>query len=334
MSYGNNPYRRRRNFDINVSSNTYAGEVQAEIMSAAVSSGDTLANGWVHQIDGIHHKAVVSTLNAADTIQAAACSFDDGTNLTLGEKVLTLSDLKVNEEICRKTVYPTWQGAATSRASSNAFTAELQNAIVAQVAAKTAEQTETIIWQGLDDGSGTTIMEGLLGDGTAASEGDLDDSPIGGCQEVNFAAAPTASTVIARIGSVYSGAAENCPAVLTKADINIYVSPKTYAIYLQALAEAGGQGFLNQVSNQAFNEVNYLGVPVRRCPGMFDDMVLLTYADNLKVGTNLGTDLTDVKYIPVYDYDGSDNVRVVMQMGLGVQCITPGDVVLGSTLWT
>lgn len=334
MSYGNNPYRRRRNFDISVSpSTTYAGEARAEIMSAAVSSGDTLANGWVHQIDGIHHKAVVSTLNAADTIQAASCSFDDGANLTLGEKVLTLSDLKVNEEICRGTVYPTWQGAATSRASTNAYTAELQNAIVAQVAAKTAEQVETIIWQGLDI-SNSTIVEGLLGDGTAASETDLDASPIGGCVEVDFSAAPTATTVIERIGSVYSGAAQNCPAVLTKSDINIYVSPKTYAIYLQALAVAGGQGFLNQVSNQAFNEVNYLGVPVRRCPGMFDDMVLLTYADNLKVGTNVGTDLTDVRYIPTYEYDGSDNVRVVMQMGLGVQCITPGDVVLGTTLWT
>ncbi len=112
MSYGVNPYRRRRNFDIDVTTTptTYAGELQAQIMSAAVSSGDTLANGWVHQIDGIHHKGVISTLNAADTIQAGSCTFNDGSNLTLGEKVITLSDLKVNEEICRGTCVPNVAG--------------------------------------------------------------------------------------------------------------------------------------------------------------------------------------------------------------------------------
>jgi hypothetical protein len=331
MSYGVNPYRRQRNFDISVSpSTTYAGELQAQIMSAAVSSGDTLANGWVHQIDGIHHKGVISTLNAADTIVAGSCTFNDQGNLTLGEKVITLSDLKVNEEICRGTVYPTWQGAATGRVNTNLMTTELQNEIVAQVAAKTAEHLETIIWQG------SSMMPGFLSnDGTALSEADLDASVLGGCVEYDIANTIDNADIDNYLGGVYAAAAQNCPAILAKPDIEFLVSPKTYAFYLQYLAGVGtGQGYLQQSSNQGFAGVTYLGVPVRRCPGMHDDCIILTYADNLKVGTNLGTDLATVEFIPVYQYDGSDNVRVVMRMEVGVQCVTPGDAVVGATVWT
>ena len=179
MSYGVNPYRRRRNFDINgAGSTTYAGELKGEIMSAAISSGDTLANGWVHQIDGIHHKGVVSTLNASDTIQAANCSFADGNDLTLGERVITLTDLAVMEEVCRKTIYPTWHGAATSRQNSNVMTAELQNFIVAQVAAKTAEHLETLIWQG-----SSTFGAGFISNDGTIDETGLDASAVGGCVE-------------------------------------------------------------------------------------------------------------------------------------------------------
>ena len=50
---------------------------------------------------------------------------------------------------------------------------------------------------------------------------------------------------------------------------------------------------------------------------MFDDVIVLAQTENLVVGSNLMTDFSSVQYIPVYQYDGSDNVRVVMQFGLG-----------------
>ena len=50
---------------------------------------------------------------------------------------------------------------------------------------------------------------------------------------------------------------------------------------------------------------------------MFDDAIVLAQSENLVVGSNLMTDFSSVQYIPVFQYDGSDNVRVVMQFGLG-----------------
>ena len=51
-------------------------------------------------------------------------------------------------------------------------------------------------------------------------------------------------------------------------------------------------------------------------------------------GTNLATDWTEARVIPTYEYDGSDNVRIVMNFAVGVQCAVATDGVYGSTVWT
>ena len=119
-------------------------------------------------------------------------------------------------------------------------------------------------------------------------------------------------------------------AILNKPDLKFFVSNKTAALYRQALATAGavdnlasgteglvGTGYNAQVTNQAFGQLNFLGIAIAECPGMFDDAIVLAQSENLVVGSNLMTDFSSVQYIPVFQYDGSDNVRVVMQFGLG-----------------
>jgi hypothetical protein len=67
---------------------------------------------------------------------------------------------------------------------------------------------------------------------------------------------------------------------------------------------------------------------------MFDDVIVATYRENLVFGTNLATDWTEARVIPTYQFDGSDNVRIVMNFALGVQCAVAADGVYGSTVWT
>ena len=62
---------------------------------------------------------------------------------------------------------------------------------------------------------------------------------------------------------------------------------------------------------------------------MFDDVIVLAQTENLVVGSNLMTDFSSVQYIPVYQYDGSDNVRVVMQFGLGTVAGIAADAIVG-----
>lgn len=67
---------------------------------------------------------------------------------------------------------------------------------------------------------------------------------------------------------------------------------------------------------------------------MLNDVIIFTYPENLAVGTNLQTDFTEAQLIPTYQYDGSDNVRISMRFGLGVQTRVAGDGVYGATWWT
>jgi hypothetical protein len=345
MSYRKFGAARRRAFNNPVFSNpnppSYAGDLVTPFLTPALKSGDTLANNFVRQIDGITNKAVfqVSTIDN-DIIQAAGCGFDDGDNVTLSEQVLTLVDLKVNEELCRANFLPSWVSQRGSRLRSDAASNEFRNFLLGITAAKVAEQVEQKIWRG------TTGVVGFL-----STDGTFDDDATGFAGS-RLASATTQTitqmtyaNVITQMGLVYEKAATDKPAILNKPDTRIFVSNKTAALYRHALATAGaavshdgsttitgtGTGYNAQVTNQAFTGLNFLGIPIAECSGMFDDAIVVAQSENLVVGSNLLTDLTDVNYIPTYQYDGSDNVRIVMQFGLGVQVGIPADAVVGAT---
>ena len=100
---------------------------------------------------------------------------------------------------------------------------------------------------------------------------------------------------------------------------------------MQALATSGSfQGVNMQSTNQAFDTLQYLGIPIYVCPGMFDDALILTYVENLVVGSNLNTDYTSAQYIDDWMYSGSDLVKIAMRFGTGMQVGIPADVVVGT----
>ncbi len=322
MSFRNQS--RYRQFGPTVTNNTYAGEAALPYMSAAIGAGDNLAKGWVRELSGIVAKGVVPKFDASNAlVEAGACDFASNNTTTLTDRVVTLTDLQVNESICRKTVYPTFSGASTGRAETDSIRSEFGQFIVATVAAKAAEIVDKAIWKG------GAFAGFLSNDGTLDTTG-FEAGTIGtGCQDVTLSTI-TGSNAIASISSVYEKAAQSCPAVLTQPDVAIYVGPKTHALYLYQLGTTGS-GYANFVTNQDMGEVSYLGVPVRRCLGIPDNCIVLSYASNLVVGNNNGTDLSTVQYIPSYLYDGSDNIKVVMRMAIGTRAVTPGDVVVGTT---
>lgn len=63
---------------------------------------------------------------------------------------------------------------------------------------------------------------------------------------------------------------------------------------------------------------------------MFNDALVLTYEENLVVGSNLMTDYTTAQYIDAWQFDGSDQVKIAMRFGLGMQVGIPADVVVGA----
>tara|TARA_R110001583_G_scaffold96668_1_gene241054 strand:+ start:1763 stop:2803 length:1041 start_codon:yes stop_codon:yes gene_type:complete len=339
MSYSRSLSRKRREFANPAVSpaTTYAGVHAAPFIAPALKLASTLQNNFVRQIDGIQNKAVISNLSSSGVIQAANCDWNDNNSLTLGERVLTLTDLSVMEALCRKTLLPTWAGMTGARETMTAGSPEFVNFSMATVAGYAAQGVEVAIWQG----SALYATGFLSNDGafdnagyraSILANGGTTGAPTTGEKIVTAGGFASAAilTVAGAFNEVYEKALSYCPAVLNRPDIAFYCSPKTAGSYMHALAVAGGSGYNTSVTNQGFDNLQFLGIKINVCPGMFDEALVLTYEENLVVGSNLNTDYTTAQYIDAWQFDGSDNVKIAMRFGLGCQVGIPEDVVVGA----
>ena len=320
---------KHREFDITVNGDTYAGVHAMPYVTAALRSPDTVAKGYVRILDGLTKSAVINNIASSNPIVAAGCSISSGNDSSTSEQVLTLTDLKVNEEICRGTIFPTWMGQGMDR--NGDLPQSFSDFLLQVIAGKAAAQLEIGIWQGA-----APFGTGFLSDDGTQDEAGADASAMKDFTEVDFADALAASDILTDMASVYDSVAANHSGLLTKAGAGFYMNNKTYGFYIQALAAAGSnQG---QITGAGFNKdgdnMTYFGYPIYRCPGMFNDVIVFTYPENLVFGTNLATDWTEARLIPTYEYDGSDNVRVIMNFAVGVQVAVATDGVYGSTVWT
>jgi len=327
----NNQYNlsKEYQFDITVTDNTYAGKLALPYVTAAVKSPDTVAKGYVRQIDGLNRKAVISNLGINDPIVAAACSFSSGNDTSLTEQVLTLTDLKVNEEICRGTVFPTWIGENMDRNGNLPGTFE--DFLLSAVAGKAGAQLENGIW--------VADAGGIFGAGFLSDDGVFDQAGLNAsaCADftqstLNSGAATTNANIDDALATVFDAVVGSHPGLIDKDGFGFYMNNKMYGFYGQFLTAAGtGQGINMRGSDQSIDGLTYLGYPVFRCPGMPDDAIVATYKENMVFGTNLATDWTEARVIPTYQYDGSDNVRIVMNFAIGVQTGVKTDGVVGCT---
>tara|TARA_R100001594_G_scaffold6565_7_gene18569 strand:+ start:11327 stop:12316 length:990 start_codon:yes stop_codon:yes gene_type:complete len=320
---------KRYDFDITINSDTYAGELALPYVRAALRSPDTIAKGYVRQIEGLNKSAVISEISSSNPIVAASCGWTAGANTSTSEQVLTLTDMKVNEEICRGTVFPTWYGQGMDRNGN--LPQAFGDFLLETVAAKAAAQLEIALWQGA-----SPFGTGFLSDDGTQDQTGADASAMKDFSEVDFADALAASDILTDMASVYDKVASDVSGLLTKPGAGFYMNNKTYGFYIQALASAGSnQG---QVSGAGFNldgdNMTYFGFPVYRCPGMFNDTIVFTYPENLVVGSNTNSGWQEIRLIPKYEFDGSDNVGIVMQFAMGVQTAVATDGVYGSTVWT
>lgn len=316
------------NFDITVGANTYAGDLAAPYVTAALLGAETIAKNRARLIEGVTSKAVVNTVTSANPIIAANCNPSEGSNVTLGEQVATLSDLQVYESICRKTIFPTWVAAQGKMKRNGDIPPEFTDFLLSVVASKAGEQLETLMWAG---DSGSVFGLGFLSnDGVIDNDGILASATAGFVRADTGATAWDKSNILGVFGQTYDKVMTK-PAIANKPGFGFYVSYEAYGFYLQALAESGSNQGVNMLgTNQAFNTVTYMGYPVYPTSGIPNttDVMVATYPDNLVVATNNFTGNTQAELIPRYKYDGKDSVIVSMNFAVGLNVAVPGDGVV------
>jgi len=317
---------KKYDFDITVTDNTYAGELALPYVTAAVTGAETLANNRARLIEGVVHKAVISDLGfgaagGTGLVQAAACAGTDGANLELTEQIVTLNELMVKEVICRKTIFPTFIAAQGQMRRDGQIPPAFADFLLASTSAKAATDVEALMWA-----SGTGWDLGLLSNDGTIDEAGIDASAMADFTEAVVAATFTAANILGEMDKVFAAAAAT-PGILQRPGCGFYISYEAFAFMQQAIAAQGTDlGY-----NRDLKTVTYLGYPVYPTAGIPNtaDVIAFTYPDNIVVGSNAYTGNESAGLIPVYQYDGSDNVKVTMDFAVGVNVAVATDGVVG-----
>lgn len=302
---------------LTINSSSYNGELALPYINAAILSGDTLAKGYVTLKEGVKYKAVLKKLsNAASLVQSASCDFSQQGSLNLDESVLTVTDLKVNLELCKKEFASDWEAAATGRGFINdVVPSNFADFLIGYAAGKVAETIEYTIWQG--DTSGTY----------ASFDGFEKKINATGGTHYNAtwsAGAMAVGTVIANLNQLIN----NLPAALIGSpDTKLYMNRATAQFYRQAVA---AQGYMQMFSAADEFNLQFNGYDIYVCPGMSAGTVIAAQPSNLFVGVDANSDFAEVKVVDMSLTDASDNVRMAMRFRTGVQVGVYQDVAFGS----
>ena len=296
---------------------TYAGEFAGKYISAALLSGDTLANELVTIKPNIKHKEVLKKVATDDIVKNATCDFDPTSTLTLTERVLTMEEFQVNLQLCKKDFISDWEAIQMGYSAYSNLPPSFADFLIAHVADKVAQRMETNIWNGVNGTAGQ--FDGFKQ--TLAADSDVVDVT---------ATDVTSSNVIAQIGAV----ADAIPStVYGKEDLFIYVASNVYRAYVRALggfsSNIGAAGTDNK-GTQWFNGGNltFDGINIVLAKGLPTNIMVAAQKSNLFFGTGLLSDHNEVKVIDMADLDGSQNVRVVMRFTAGIQHGIGSEIVL------
>jgi len=298
---------------------SYAGEFAGKYVSAALLSGNTLANGLIEIKPNVKFKEVLKRLELNGITANSTCDFTDTSTVTLTERILEPKSLQVNLELCLTPFRSDWEAVSMGFSAFDNLPKNFSDYFIAHVSAKVAEKTEQDIWVGA---AGAGSFDGFI---TLLAA----DAALPAAQEIT-AATVTASNVIDELGKVV----DQIPSSLYgKEDLYIYASQNIFRAYKRALGGfaangVGSNGVNAQGNNQDIDIQFFDGVKIVACNGMTDNKMVAAEKSNLYFGTGLIADHNEVKVIDMSDIDGSQNVRFIMRYTAGVQYSAVEDIVL------
>jgi hypothetical protein len=287
---------------------TYAGEFAGKYISAALLSGNTIANGGITVKPNVKYKEVVKKVATSGLIGNASCDFTDAGSLTLTERILQPEEFQVNLELCKKDFRSDWEAVQMGYSAYDNLPPKFADFLIGHVAAKVAEKTEQTIWQGTNATAGEFDGFATL----LAADADVVDV---------VGTTVTSANVIAELGKIVDAIPS---AVYGKEDLKIYISQNIAKAYVSAQAALG----YRDLYHVGKTDMNFQGIPLFVANGLADNDAVAAETSNLYFGTGLLSDHNEVKVIDMADLDGSQNVRIVMRFTSGVQYGIGSDIVL------
>jgi len=297
---------------------TYAGEFAGKYVSAALLTGNTIANGLIEVKPNVKYKEVLKVVSIDGITANATCDFSDTSTVTLTERVIEPKQLQVNLELCVNSFRDDWQAISMGYSSHDNIPKTFSDYFIGRISEKVAQKTEQDIWSGT---AGAGSFDGFV---TLLAA----DSAHTGAKKITGEAI-TSANVVLELGKIVDA----IPSTLYGNDeLFIYVSQNIFRSYKRALGgfQANGEGangYMAQGNNQDIDVQFFDGVKVVACNGLADNKAITTLKSNLFFGCSLLSDFNECKVLDMSDLDGSSNVRFIMKYSASVQYAIVGDIV-------
>ena len=297
---------------------SYAGEFAGKYVSAALLTGNTIANGLIEVKPNIKFKEVLKRIDLSGAIGNATCDFTKAGTVALTEKIIEPKELQVNLELCKTPFQSDWEAVSMGYSAHDNLPSTFSDYFIGLMAEQIAEQTETDIWSGAAGAGTFDGFKTLL---------NADAGHTGAKKIVGVAI--TSANVISQLELVE---AQIPNSVYDKEDLFIYASQNVFRAYKSALGGfqangQGGNGYMAQGSNQDIDVQFFNGVKIVACNGLADNNIIVSQKSNLFFATGLLSDHNEVKVLDMADLDGSKNVRFIMRYTAGVQYAVVDDIV-------
>mgnify|MGYP003134970570 FL=1 len=292
----------------------YAGKAAGFYVSAALNQANSL--DFLTMIENIKYKSNIQKMAGSGLVKDASCDFTDAGTLALTENVLTPKNLQINLDLCKSTLLDSWEALQMRAGAGAPPPVSFDDYVISYMGEIIANGVEASVWSGTGATAGE--FEGFLTGTTGifAVDGTVQTSTASG--------AYTAANIIANLQTLTADMAANVSAILRKDDLHIYMSPKTYALYVSAVSTLG---YVNAYNMNGDYAPVFEGYKIAVCNGMANDQLVAAEKSNLFFGTDLLSDTTRISLMDMAALDGSDNMRLVARYSGGVQVGIGADIV-------
>ena len=293
----------------------YAGKAAGFYISAALRQANSME--FLTMIENIKFKSNIQKMATANMIKDASCDFSEAGTLTMTEMQLIPKNLQINTDLCKTTLLDSWEAAQMRAGAGAPPPASFDDYVISYLGETIANGTEVSIWTGNDATAGE--FTGFVGGGVGHLVTDatvVDVAKTGATFDTSNIITNLTATVAAVPTAVY-----------TKDDLHIYMSPKSYRLYISKISELG---YVNAYSMNGDYDAVFEGIKLAVCNGMKDNVLVAAERSNLFFGTDLLSDQTRIQMLDMANLDGSDNIRVVARYSGGTQVGIGADVVLTS----
>lgn len=301
---------------INIVSTSYNGEASANFYSAAIDQSGTIKGGHITILPNVKSKIALRKLDVGDILQADNCDFTPSGDIVLDERTLEVTPLKVNVTNCLDVLESDWISMQMASGSTAPMPADVTALLLDQMAQKLGNNIEKLIWAGDTAGApAVSYMDGFL----KIADNDL------GTAKVPSPIVITSANVLAELSRGYNLIPDS---ILESANLRLYVSTYVFRAYTEAMNAIGGSNVYN-IQN-GFKQVFYKGIEVLSTQGMGTGVSRYMFAEktNLTFGTDLATDIEDVRVINMLETTGEYKVRFIARMKAGVQYGVSSEIVI------